>query len=81
MVTENYLHWHLMKEKAISLKTTSDNKLLPTNKDSCFGDYPSGARFRKPKLFVPKPGTPAEDPKTKAAPAWECRTIVAMNKT
>ena len=60
MVTENYLHWHLMKNKEKPLATTSDNKLLPTNKDSCFGDYPKGSRFKKPKLFVPKPSTPAE---------------------
>jgi len=83
MITENYLHWHTLKEKGSTLKTSSDNKLLPVNKDSCFGDYPNGARFKKPKMFVPKPCTPAESADKKAGTigAWEKSTVVAMNKT
>ena len=44
MVTEDYLTRHLMKDKGAKLKTTSDNPLLPINKDSCFGDYKAGTR-------------------------------------
>ena len=77
MITEDYLANHLMKSKGEALRTTSDNKLLPTNKDACFGDYPRGSRYRKPKLFVPKPNE--EKALERTDPAWEKSTVVAMN--
>jgi len=69
-----------MKEKGYALKTTSDNGLLPLNKDSCFGDYPKGARYQKPKLFVPKPEAEMS-PKSSSKPTWENHTVVGLNKT
>jgi len=79
MITEDYLANHLMKTKGEKLRTTSDNKLLPVNKDACFGDYPNGSRYRKPKLYVPKPA--AEKALACTNPAWEKSTVVALNKT
>ena len=77
MITEDYLANHLMKTKGEKLRTTSDNKLLPTNKDACFGVYPNGSRYRKPKLYVPKKAE--EKALASTNPAWEKSTVVAMN--
>jgi hypothetical protein len=50
MVTEDFLNFHIIKNPKM-LKKTSDNGLLPKNKDSCFGDYKADARFKKPREF------------------------------
>jgi hypothetical protein len=77
MITEDYLSNHLMKSKGLSLRTTSDNPLLPMNKDSCFGDYPNGSRYKKPRLFVPKPDK--KEAMKSTNPDWEKSTVVALN--
>jgi hypothetical protein len=40
MVTEDYLVYHTLKKQGSKLRTTSDNKLLPQNYQSCFGNFP-----------------------------------------
>jgi hypothetical protein len=77
MITEDYLVNNTMKKTGKTLRTTSDNPLLPVNKDSCFGDYPNGSRYKKPRLFVPKPDEKKAMKSTN--PDWEKSTVVALN--
>ena len=90
MVTEDYLCRHLMKTKGDKLMTTSDNPLLPLNKDSCFGDYKPGTRgfVREPSKNrsrhqrIQSAGTfsrAVATPKFAVSKAWERGTIVQAN--
>lgn len=80
MITEDYLKCVTLKKTGDKLKTTSDNPLLPINKDSCFGDYPKMCRFKKPKLFVPTPKEECPPTSQPLSPAWERSTVVCFNK-
>jgi len=95
MVTEDYLRCILMKSKGFPLRTTSDNPMLPVNKDCCFGDYQRFSRgkkvkarqqeevFRRSLLLTPTPKkkTNPKWPVVDHRNAWERCTAVSFNKT
>jgi hypothetical protein len=53
MITEDYLKKTLAKSSGGKGFNPNDNKLLPKNKDSAFGDFPKESRIKKPVTVEP----------------------------